>query len=148
WVRSVAAKDCCPHPAAQRNHKGETQFANQAQQIYAYDLAGPHQKAIQRANSVSHPLESIPKIHTGIAGLDKLVDGGLPQGRLYLVQGESGAGKTTLGLQFLLAGVQAGEAVLYITLSETEYEIRGVAASHGWSLAGVHIHELVAIQDV
>src|SRR5205085_8200683 len=62
--------------------------------------------------------------------------------RLYLVSGTPGVGKTTLALQFLLAGCKAGEKVLYITLSETESEIRQVARSHGWSLEGVHLYEL------
>jgi circadian clock protein KaiC len=96
---------------------------------------------------MSLPLKLLPKVSTGIAGLDQLLDGGLPAKRLYLVQGESGAGKTTLGIQFALAGVQAGESVLYITLSETEEEIMAVAASHGWDMMGMYIHELIAIRD-
>ncbi len=81
---------------------------------------------------------------TGIAGLDNLLHGGLTPERLYLVQGTPGAGKTTLALQFLLAGAAQGESVLYITLSETKEELRSVAASHGWSLEGekVKISEL------
>jgi circadian clock protein KaiC len=87
------------------------------------------------------------RIATGIAGLDNLLNGGLPAKRLYLVQGAPGSGKTTLALQFLLAGARAGEKVLYITLSETREEIDEVALSHGWSLEGVEIVELSAIDD-
>jgi len=79
---------------------------------------------------------------TGVAGLDDVLGGGLPRHRLYLVKGEPGVGKTTLALQFLRAGVRAGERVLYCTLSETEEEIRQVADSHGWSLDGIQIFEL------
>lgn len=79
---------------------------------------------------------------TGIAGLDEILNGGLPCNYIYLVQGKSGSGKTTLGLQFALAGVEAGETVLYITLSETERELEQIASSHGWSLEGLHVHEL------
>jgi circadian clock protein KaiC len=79
---------------------------------------------------------------TGIAGLDDILGGGLPRDRLYLVQGPPGVGKTTLALQFLIEGARRGERVLYITLSETEAEIRQVAASHGWSLDGVTLYEL------
>jgi circadian clock protein KaiC len=68
----------------------------------------------------------------------------LPADRLYLVEGDPGTGKTTLALQFLLAGVRRGEAALYVTLSETHDELRAVAESHGWSLDGVAIHELSA----
>ena len=58
-----------------------------------------------------------------------------------------GSGKTTLALQFLLEGARRGEPVLYVTLSETEEELRGVAASHGWSLDGITIRELVPSED-
>jgi circadian clock protein KaiC len=91
------------------------------------------------SNLVGSPLEAAP---TGIHGLDDILSGGFTRNRLFLVEGVPGSGKTTLGLQFLLAGAKAGETVLYVTLSETEDEIRSVAASHGWSLDGVTIREL------
>ena len=86
-------------------------------------------------------------IATGIAGLDDVLRGGLPAHRLYVIEGDPGAGKTTLAMQFLLAGVQAGERVLYITLSETAEELGAVAASHGWSLDGVELLELSSLAD-
>ena len=76
---------------------------------------------------------------TGIAGLDDVLRGGLPRNRVYLVQGEPGAGKTTVGLQFLLEGVAAGEKTLYLTLSETAEELEAAASSHGWSLENVAV---------
>ena len=82
------------------------------------------------------------RISTGIAGLDELLDGGLPAHRLYLIEGDPGTGKTTLALQFLLEGIRLGERCLYVTLSETAHELRGVAASHGWSLDGIDVFEL------
>jgi circadian clock protein KaiC len=81
---------------------------------------------------------------TGIAGLDDVLNGGLTPHRLYLVEGTPGTGKTTLGLGFLLAGAAAGETGLYITLAETEVELRAVAATHGWSLDPLHLFEMVA----
>jgi circadian clock protein KaiC len=78
------------------------------------------------------------KAQTGIAGLDDVLDGGFSRGHIFLLEGEPGAGKTTVGLQFLLAGTRAGERCLYITLSETERELRAGAASHHWVL-GEHI---------
>ncbi|MDB4958321.1 MAG: circadian clock protein KaiC [Myxococcales bacterium] len=84
---------------------------------------------------------------TGIAGLDSVLMGGFPRDRIYLVDGDPGAGKTTLALQFLLAGVAAGERVLYITLSETETEIRLIADSHEWSLQGISMFELSALEQ-
>jgi circadian clock protein KaiC len=86
------------------------------------------------------PLDAT-RIHTGIPGLDAVLDGGLPARRVHLVQGTPGAGKTTLALQFLLEGVRRDERCLYISLSETREEIEAVAASHGWSLADVAVFE-------
>ena len=85
---------------------------------------------------------------TGISGLDEVLAGGLPENRLYLLQGTPGVGKTTLALQFLLAGVERGEAGLYITLSETKDEIAAVAESHGWDLSKLEMLELSAIEEV
>ncbi|MES2530301.1 MAG: ATPase domain-containing protein [Pseudomonadota bacterium] len=84
-----------------------------------------------------------PRAATGIDGLDNVLGGGLPRGHLYLVEGTPGAGKTTLGLQFLLEGRARGERGLYVTLSETATELGIVAASHGWSLDGIELFELV-----
>jgi circadian clock protein KaiC len=80
---------------------------------------------------------------TGVAGLDDILGGGLTPERVYLVEGTPGTGKTTLSLQFLLEGARRGETGLYITLSETAEELRAVAATHGWSLEGLSIFELV-----
>lgn len=54
-----------------------------------------------------------------------------------------GTGKTTLGLGFLLAGAKTGETGLYITLAETEVELRAVAATHGWTLDQLELFEMV-----
>lgn len=87
------------------------------------------------------------QISTGIEGLNDILGGGLPKGHLYLVEGDPGTGKTTLALQFLMAGASIGEPVLYITLSESERELKGVAESHNWSLKGVSIFELLPDED-
>lgn len=86
---------------------------------------------------------------TGVPGLDEILAGGFAKGRLYLIEGSPGTGKTTLASQFLLAGAEAGEKVLYITLSETEEELRDGAASHGWTFGrGFEVFELVPPQSL
>ena len=84
---------------------------------------------------------------TGVAGLDNVLRGGLPRHRLYVIEGDPGAGKTTLALQFLLEGVRQGERVMYVTLSETAEELHEVAESHGWSIDGVNLLELDALAE-
>src|SRR5678815_4769844 len=80
---------------------------------------------------------------TGVPGLDDVLHGGLIGGRFYLLDGNPGAGKTTLALQYLLEGIRAGERCLYVTLSETRDELIAGARSHGWSLDGIEIVELI-----
>jgi circadian clock protein KaiC len=88
--------------------------------------------------------EDLGRAKTGVAGLDEILHGGLIPARLYLIDGNPGAGKTTLALHFLREGVKAGEACLYVTLSETAEELKAGACSHGWSLDGIEIVELIA----
>ncbi len=83
------------------------------------------------------------RIPTGIPGLDDILGGGLPEDHLYLVEGDPGAGKTTLAMQFLLEARRRGEPVLYITLSESIRELEAIARSHGWSLDGITLFEVM-----
>lgn len=84
------------------------------------------------------------KASTGIEGLDDILGGGFSRGHVFLVEGEPGAGKTTLALQFLLEGARRGEKTLYITLSESAKELRQGAEAHGWTLDDtVELFELV-----
>ena len=78
------------------------------------------------------PIEEKPK--SGIWGLDEILSGGFSREHMFLVEGDPGTGKTTVALQFLMEGAKAREKCLYITLSETERELRQGAASHGWLL--------------
>lgn len=80
---------------------------------------------------------------SGAPGLDDVLGGGFTPQRLYLIEGVPGSGKTTLALQFLMEGVRQNEPVLYVTLSESEEEIQEVAASHGWTLDGITIREII-----
>jgi circadian clock protein KaiC len=94
-------------------------------------------------NTLTHSFLS-----SGILGLDDILRGGFTSDRLYLLEGSPGAGKTTMALQFLVEGAKRGEPSLYITLSETAVELRAVAAAHGWSLDGIHIHEVLPSESI
>ena len=85
-----------------------------------------------------------PVAPTGIPGLDDVLTSGFTKNRIYLIQGDPGVGKTTLGMQFLLEGARRGETGLYLTLSESEQELHAVADSHGWSLDPITIFEYSA----
>ncbi len=78
---------------------------------------------------------------SGVGGLDEILHGGFPQSHFFLIEGEPGTGKTTLGLQFLMEGARQGGRTLYITMSESEDELRKIARSHGWSLEGVTLYQ-------
>jgi circadian clock protein KaiC len=98
-----------------------------------------------RSEALSNPLGDA---QTGIEGLDDVLGGGLDRARTFLLEGSPGTGKTTIALKFLLTGAAAGERCLYVTLSETEDELRASAASHGWDLGGLDIYELIPPEDL
>jgi len=87
--------------------------------------------------------DSATYVSTGNSNLDDILGGGLTPSRVYLLQGDPGVGKTTLSLQFLMAGARNNEVTLYLTLSESREELLAVARSHGWSLDGIAIHEIL-----
>ena len=99
--------------------------------------------------AVERPSERVSdRISSGISGLDDILGGGLTPQRVYLVEGSPGAGKTTLGLQFLLDGLARNESGLYITLSETTDELIAVGQSHGWDITPLSIYELAGENDL
>src|SRR5437764_6376188 len=97
--------------------------------------------------NIDVPLTNPEVVATGIPGLDYILRGGLPANHLYLVEGDPGTGKTTLALQYLLAGQARGAKGLYVTLSETKAELWKVAVSHGWSLDGIGLFELGSLEE-
>jgi len=91
----------------------------------------------------------LPRASTGVEGLDEVLDGGWAVNRMHLLEGSPGTGKTTIALQFLLAGARVGEAGIYSSLAETEEELRAGARSHGWEIDGqVELFELVPPESV
>ena len=82
------------------------------------------------------------RVSTGVPGLDDVLSGGLPRGGVYLLEGQPGVGKTTLALQFLMAGAAAGEKTLHVAMTESRAELSVMARTHGWSLEGVEVLEL------
>jgi len=91
----------------------------------------------------------LPRASTGIAGLDDILNGGFARNRLHLLEGSPGTGKTTIAMQFLLAGAEQGERGIYVSLAETEEELRDGARSHGWDIDDkVTVFELVPPESV
>ena len=89
-------------------------------------------------------LDKTSKAATGVTGLDDILGGGLTTGHVFLLEGTPGTGKTTIALKFMLEAAKASERSLYITLSETDAELRAGAASHGWHLDdSITVFELV-----
>jgi circadian clock protein KaiC len=89
-----------------------------------------HQKGSQRL------------VESGVPGLDSVLMGGFLREGFYLVQGDPGAGKTTLALQYILGRLRAGERCLYVSLTESRRDLNSTCSSHGWSLEGLHICDL------
>ena len=87
------------------------------------------------------------RVGSGVSGLDELAPGGWPAHHLYLIEGDPGAGKTTLALQFLMEGARLGERVLYVTLSESRLELEAVAKSHNWRFDDIEIFEFVPSEE-
>jgi circadian clock protein KaiC len=109
-----------------------------------FQESGEKGKEVRVPPSQSSAVEdSLARVSMGVEGLDDILNGGIPKGHLYLVEGDPGTGKTTLALQFLLEGARAGEKGLYVTLSESKLELEQVARSHGWDISAITIYEMV-----
>ena len=74
------------------------------------------------------------RISSGIKKLDSLNGRGFPQGHVIMVAGNTGSGKTTFALQFLIAGFEKGEGGVYVALEESSSQIKKTALAHGWDL--------------
>jgi len=83
------------------------------------------------------PAAGIPKVATGIRGLDRVLDGGLPAGRTTLFNGGPGAGKTVLAMEFLYRGAAAGSPGLFVSFEERVEDLRANAAAMGMDIAAM-----------
>ena len=94
--------------------------------------------------SAADGVEAAPfgRVPTGIDGLNEILYGGWPEHGVYLVKGGPGSGKTTFALQYLLDGAERGETCLFVSLSQSTRMLRRIAASHGMSLDGIHVHAI------
>jgi circadian clock protein KaiC len=90
--------------------------------------------------------ENAERLRTGIAGLDELLDGGLPRASTTVVQGGTGTGKTLLALQFLIEGASRGERGVLFTLEETPSQLRSVGRSLGWDLGALEASGHIVIR--
>lgn len=99
------------------------------------------------ATEATWNMQTDSRVSSGCEGLDNILSGGFPRGRIYLIEGDPGAGKTTLALQFVRLGAAKGERTLYITLSESAADLKHAAESHGTSLEGIEIVELLPNED-
>src|ERR1700744_1329529 len=98
---------------------------------------------------MNEQMNELARAATGVAGLDNILGGGLARNRLHLLEGSPGTGKTTIALQFLMAGAERGESGIYISLAETDHELRAGAASHGWTIGEkIDVLELVPPESV
>jgi len=78
-------------------------------------------------------------VSTGIDGMDRVLLGGYPAGRIMLVEGAPGTGKTTLALQFLIDGARRGKRCLFFSIAQSQSELDMIADSHGFDLSGIDV---------
>ena len=76
------------------------------------------------------------QLSTGVRGLDSMMHGGIPSQSTILVMGGAGTGKTLLGLQFIMAGLELGEPGMIILFEEREDQLIYEASRMGWDLKG------------
>ncbi len=87
------------------------------------------------------------RVRTGITGFDELVEGGLPEGRAFLISGGTGTGKTIFATQFLVNGAKMNEPGVYLTLDERPDLIREDMLRFGWNLRALEDSSMIKVVD-
>jgi KaiC domain protein len=90
----------------------------------------------------------LPRLEVGIGGLDRMIQGGVPERSLMVVMGSAGTGKTTFGLQFLRHGLENDEKAVYITLEEDAASVEQAAVEKGWPFDEYVDDDRLAIVDL
>jgi circadian clock protein KaiC len=134
-------------PSGEVNFAGDTEELRPMNSMSVEPAANANSLRERFVESHSHIGQPEIRLKTGIGGLDDILNGGLPKGHLYLLEGAPGTGKTTLAMQFLLAGREAGEKGMYVTLSESVSELKQVASSHGWNIDDLILYEMVPADE-
>ncbi|MEK9657597.1 MAG: ATPase domain-containing protein [bacterium] len=88
------------------------------------------------------------RLNSGIEGLDKVIYGGFPSDRAYVISGEPGTGKTIFSLQYLLAGLHKGQRAIYVSIDEKPAHVILDALSLGWDLQSFLDNGQLKIIDV
>ena len=101
--------------------------------------------SVARTTDAPRGLDHCP---TGIDGLDRVTNGGLPRGRTTLVAGGAGCGKTLLATEFLVRGVERGEPGIFVAFEETADELTANVASLGWDLQQLSQDDLLVVDHV
>ncbi|WP_324759008.1 KaiC domain-containing protein [Haloarcula montana] len=90
----------------------------------------------------------IPRIDIGIEGLDRMIQGGIPERHLVVTVGSAGTGKTTFGLQFLHHGLEIGESCIFITLEQSYESIMDTANDRDWEFEQYEANDQLAVIDL
>ncbi len=90
----------------------------------------------------------LPKVSTGIKGLDEITGGGLPAGRATLICGGPGCGKTLLSTSFIVQGARHGEPAVFVSFDEAASDLDINSRSLGFDLAGLQEKNLLSIDYI
>ncbi|MGI0140812.1 MAG: RAD55 family ATPase [Thermoplasmata archaeon] len=136
YAKSVDTPESSPHPLLAVAPR-LSEYARRLTEAYGIDIIEAElveELPVRIRALVSSPVVTVGHVSTGITALDKMLGGGLVEGRVYLLLGDVGAGKTALALQFLLAAAHRGERGLLVTTNSSPTEEVALADNLGFDL--------------